>query len=211
MRVEDNPGNGDSALLARLARFAQTGEAGEELLPWVEQLSLSDRNRLRSDLSVVLAEPDATGEPLDWGEIGEIFQEWAEAAGWEDLLIRGAEPAVDGPFGVVMQARDKETLARASPAVRKAMDLLTREFLPAYPTSPHLLPRGRLKKLRERDAWQVQLPDGYRLRYVVDKRERRVHIVYFGPHPDRDERGRERAVQVRLKQRPFEGFKEGEI
>jgi hypothetical protein len=32
---------------------------------------MSFAERLRSDLEVVLSEPEATGEPLDWQEIGD--------------------------------------------------------------------------------------------------------------------------------------------
>jgi hypothetical protein len=204
MRTDDEPEFADPQFLAHLEAFARDGQGGEEVLPWTERLSPEDRDRLRSDLAVVLGEPEHTGEPLDWREIGEILQEWAEATGWDDVLIRSPASASDGSYTVHLRPRDREALTVASPAVQKAMELFLNDFLPHYPTAWHLLPRGRLKKMRERDTWQLQLPDGYRLRYIVDKTEKEVHVVYLGPHPDRDERGREHHVQVKLRQRRYE-------
>jgi hypothetical protein len=201
MRVESDSDIVASGLVARLVAFAGQQDGGEAVLPWATRLSPADQSRLRSDLSVVLAEPESTSEPLDWREIGDILQEWAGIAGWQDLLIRGADPSPDGAFSLDLRAQDAEVLAQASPAVQRAMDCLVREFLPYYPTAAHPLPRGRLKKLRERDTWQLQLPDGYRLRYVVDKLDRTVHVVYLGPHPDRDARGREHGIRLKVRQR----------
>ena len=39
---------------------------------------------------------------------------------------------------------------------------------------------------------------GYRLRYFVDQPTRAVHVIYLGPHPDRDTSGRERAARSRM-------------
>ncbi len=203
MRVDDEPGFTDPALLARLEAFARAGDEGEALLPWAARLSPLDRDRLRGDLAVVLAEPEATGEPIDGREISDILQEWAEIAAWDGVLVHHRSVSPDGLFTVQFQPRDTEALNAASPGVRRAMEVVLAEFLTFTPTAGHFLPRGRLKKLTERDTWQLQLPDGYRLRYVVDKTERAVHVVYLGPHPDRDTRGRELTVRVKLNQRPF--------
>src|SRR4051794_3052259 len=122
MRTDD--GFKSPAVLARLGAFARDSGSGEEVLPWAARLSLQDQARLRGDLSVVLNEPETTGEPVDWREIGEILQEWAEVAGWDDVLVRGDAVSPAGDFAVQLGARDQEALAGASPAVQKAMDLL---------------------------------------------------------------------------------------
>ena len=51
--------------------------------------------------------------------------------------------------------------------------------------------------MKNRDLWQLHLPDGYRLRYVVDKPASTVYVVYLGPHPDCDTRGREDAARLK--------------
>jgi hypothetical protein len=168
------------------------------VLPWAERLSPRERERLRSDLALVLGEPEATGEPLDWGEVGEILQEAAEAARWEGVLVEGADAPVTGLFSVDLRPHDAERLAGAPPTVQRAVRVLLNEFLPAHPTAGALLPRGRLKKMKDRDLWQIGLPDGYRLRYLIDADKRVVHIVYVGPHPDGDPRGREEVVRARV-------------
>jgi hypothetical protein len=204
MPIDDDLDLAGPGFLARLEAFAR-GEEAASVLPWAERLTPPDRERLRSDLAVVLAEPEATGEPVDWREIGEILQEWAEVAGWDDVLVCGDGDAPAGAFAVDLPPRDAQALAGASPAVQRTMQLLLAEFLPFYPTASQLLPRGRLKKLKNRELWQVQLPDGYRLRYAVDKAARAVYVIYLGPHPDRDTRGREDATRLkaqRLRQDP---------
>lgn len=201
MRHDDAPEFADPTLRARLEAFAR-GRGDEELLPWVERLSPLDQRRLREDLAVVLSEPETTGEPLDWREIGNILQEWAEIAGWEDVTLRAGALAPDGAFTVDLRPQDRQALERASPAVQRATAHLLAEFLPYYPTVGFLLPRGRLKKMRDRDLWQLHLPDGYRLRYLVDKVARTVHVVYLGPHPDHDPRGREQNLRAKVKRTP---------
>jgi hypothetical protein len=192
-----------AALLARLERLAHRREAEDALLPWIDRLSEREQEWLRNDLSVVLAEPEATGEPVDWREIGEILREWAEVAGWDGVLVRPDRSVGAGTFRVDLRDADAEALTRASAAVQTAMERLLAEFLPFYPTASQLLSRGRLKKLKNRDVWQIQLPDGYRLRYVVDKLSQVVHVVYFGPHPDRETRDRERAARTEVKRQRY--------
>ena len=50
-------------------------------------------------------------------------------------------------------------------------------------------------------VWQVDLPDGYRLRYFVEEERRTVHVVYLGPHPDGDQDGRERTARAGARRR----------
>ena len=83
-------------------------------------------------------------------------------------------------------------------------DLLCR-FLPAHPTCAARLERGRLKKLANRDIWQIDLPDGYRLRFFVAEPERTVHVVYLGPHPDGPVDGREQAIRALVRRRRHGG------
>jgi hypothetical protein len=189
------PDSAAPELAARLRAFARREREAADLLPWLERLRPEERERLRADLAVVLAEPEETGEPLDWREIGEILREWAHAAGWEaadgeasgaaplPLLIRGEALAGDGTFTVEFSAQNEEQLARAAAAVQRVTRQCLAEFLPFTPTAGFLLPRGRLKRMKDRDLWQLHLPDGYRLRYTVDKPARVVRVVYFGPHP----------------------------
>src|SRR5262249_59109536 len=143
------------------------------------------RGRRGGDLEVVLAEPGAAGEPLDWQAIGDILEEWAEIAGWEGPLIEEsltpAEESSGGCFSVDLRPRDARTLACAPAGVQRAMQVLLTEFLPVHPTVGERLPRGQLKKLKNRGFWQIDLSDGYRLRYSVDKPGRVVYILYFGP------------------------------
>jgi mRNA-degrading endonuclease RelE of RelBE toxin-antitoxin system len=78
-------------------------------------------------------------------------------------------------------------------------------FLPHHPTSAARLSRGHLKKLGNRDIWQVDLPDGYRLRYFVAEPERTVYVVYLGPHPDGYADGREQAIIAGVQRRRHGG------
>src|SRR5215212_6167984 len=103
MRADD--GFESPEVLARLQMFALDGGSGAEVLPWASRLALQDQARLRGDLAVVLNEPETTGEPVDWREIGEILQEWAEVAGWDDVLVRGEAASLTGDFAVHFGAR----------------------------------------------------------------------------------------------------------
>jgi hypothetical protein len=197
----DDPSFASAEIAARLEAYARGSDSGEDLLPWVSRLNAEERHRLMSDLAVVLSEPDITGEPLDWREVGEILQEAAELAGWDDLLVTAAPASVESPYTVHLRPADTEALAAASHAVRETAELLVTRFLAHHPTAWQFLPRGRLRKMSDRDTWQLMLPDGYRLRSVVDRMEKAVHVVYLGPHPDRDTRGRERTVRVRVNRR----------
>jgi hypothetical protein len=95
-------------------------------------------------------------------------------------------------------AQDKERLTAAPSGVQRAVDPVLAQFLPNNPTCAGRLPRGQLKKLYNRDVWQIDLPEGYRLRYIVDKSDRAVYIVYFGPHPGRAVCGRERGIRAKV-------------
>lgn len=190
----------EAELRERLEAFVRRREGDRPALPWVERLTSEECGRLRSDLTLVLSEPESTGEPLDWREIREILREWADRAGWEGPLIQPARPLPDGRYAVELPPRDARVLVGSSAAVQNAIYRLIAGFLPFYPTAGHLLPQGRLKKLKNRNVWQIELPDGYRLRYGVDHREYAVRILYLGPHPDRNTRGRERATRRRLLQ-----------
>lgn len=57
------------------------GATDVDRFPWLSLLSAPDVQRLRGDLQLVLDEPDATGEPLDWNEVLDILQEFAASAG----------------------------------------------------------------------------------------------------------------------------------
>jgi hypothetical protein len=55
--------------------------------------------------------------------------------------------------------------------------------------------------LKNLGFWQIDLSDGYRLRYFVDKLARAVDILYFGPHPADYRCGSEPPAQARTKRR----------
>ena len=67
---------------------------------------------------------------------------------------------------------------------RREAERLLNEFLPE---TPLLRVPGKTKKLRgeyERFGYlQYDLPDGCRLQYRVDEREKVVYVDYIGPHP----------------------------
>jgi mRNA-degrading endonuclease RelE of RelBE toxin-antitoxin system len=107
-----------------------------------------------------------------------------------EAFARGDEKQSVLPWAERLSPSDRERL-------RGDLAVVLEEFLPFYPTASQLLPRGRLKKMKIRDLWQLHLPDGYRLRYVVDKPARTVTILYLGPHPDRDTHGREDAARLK--------------
>jgi hypothetical protein len=70
MRGEEGAAFGGMSLPARLAAFVRGSVGGDQALPWASRLAPEDRERLRGDLELVLSEPETTGEPLDWQEIG---------------------------------------------------------------------------------------------------------------------------------------------
>jgi len=121
-----------------------------------------------------------------------ILQEYAELAGWTGPPWPSSTPdPVSGPYAVVLRPQEVRTIERASAAVQEAAREVLAQFLPAHPTAFDGLARGRLKKLPEHQLWQLHLPDGYRLRYLVDGASRAVHVVSLAPHRDGDLRGRE--------------------
>jgi mRNA-degrading endonuclease RelE of RelBE toxin-antitoxin system len=189
----------EPALVRLLHDFAE-GSERTSTLSWADRLEAADRARLRADLRVVLAEPTITGEPLDLGEVVDILHEYAALIGWSGSLLPLSEPtAPAGPYEVVVRPPDLKALARAAPAVQESARELLERFLPAHPTAFDRVPRGHLKKMADREIWQLQLPDGYRLRYLVDEVERKVHVVRLGPHRDGDLRGREKATRASIR------------
>ena len=185
-------------LAARLAAYC----AGEDsLLPWADRLAPPDRQRLRSDLELVLDEPEHTGEPLDWPEVWEILREYAALAEWDGPLAEVIGEAVESPYHVAVRPRELRVLERAAPGVQRAARDLLAGFLARHPTDYLRLERGRVKKMGNRGVRQIELPDGYRLRYFVEEERRTVHVVYLGPHPDGDEDGRERTARAGARRR----------
>jgi mRNA-degrading endonuclease RelE of RelBE toxin-antitoxin system len=176
--------------------------SGEECcLPWADRLAPAERRRFREELELLLGEPELTGEPLDWPEVWELLREYAGLAGWEGPLLDGAEAAEAKPYQVAMRARERRAVERAAPGVQRAAWDLLDGFLARYPTDTPRLERGRLKKMGNRGVWQIDLPDGYRLRYFVEEERRTVHVVYLGPHPDGDADGRERTARAAVRRR----------
>ena len=187
-------------LVARLAAFAGGENDGGSVVPWADRLAARERRLLRQDLLLVLLEePRTTGEPIDWREIEEILRDYAEIAGWQGALTAESDEPALGNFVVQIRPRDRERLAAAPAAVQRAATLLLASFLACAPTDRAALPRGQLQKITDRGMWQIDLPDGYRLRYVVDDPGRTVRVVYLGPHPADGHYGRERGLRARLR------------
>lgn len=180
----------------------------DDLLPWAAELPPLEQERLRQDLSLLLREPEATGEPLDWREVADILQEYASVAGWDGPVVAATaedEAPVVGDYRVDLRPQDARVLESASPAVRRTTQEIITQFLTVAPKDATQLQRGDLKKLGNRDIWQIDLPDGYRLRYYLDEAERVVYVVYLGPHPDGAVEGRERSVRALVQRRRHEG------
>jgi hypothetical protein len=197
--AETAPRRIGAPLFANLARHLEALARGENdgsyILPWVGGLAARDQDRLRQDLTLVLLEePETTGEPIDWREIEEILGDYAELAGWEGELTAELEVRTAGDFTVELRSRDRTRLAAAPAAVQRAASLLLGSYLSRSPTDGASLPRGKLEKMRNRDVWQIELPDGYRLRYILDKLAGKVRVVYLGPHPADGHHGRERGM-----------------
>ncbi|MFN3649163.1 MAG: hypothetical protein ACK47B_06240 [Armatimonadota bacterium] len=190
-------------LAAAVARV-RAGERWDYLLPWAGRLSAADRARLRSDLDLLLREPEEQGEPLDWGELCDALEEYRHLSGADLPLLAAPEPERQEAYTVNIRPRELRALECASRAVRAATNEALERFLPQRPTCGGALRRGRLRKMPDRDVWQLQLPDGYRLRYYVAEPERIVYVVYLGPHPDGAADGRETAVRAGVRRRRHE-------
>jgi hypothetical protein len=205
MPVEERQLAEDERLLRCLETFVRTRQDRETTLPWASRLSAEDCERLRKDLALVLSEPESTGEPVDWSELRDILSEYAGMAGGDELVIPASAARLDLPFTLDIRPRELDSLSTASPAVQRVAGEILRTFLPLHPTVGARLPGGRLKKLGNRDLWQIDLPDGYRLRYYVAEPERMVYVVHLGPHPDGQARGREQTVRARVQRRRHGG------
>ena len=192
---------------------AQGSEDTEGPVPFAHLLSKDDLGRLLSDLATVLAEPDQHGELLDSAELIDILREYAEIAGWGGPILEGIRSPVappESPYTVDIPVRDLKTLQAASPAVRRVVEEIISGPLVQ---SPHGIAgeiTQRVKKLPDRDLWQVYLPDGFRLRYYIDEPERTVRVTYLGPHPDSRNEGRDDAVRQAVHRRRLERRKQGE-
>lgn len=185
-----------------IGRFLMGVPTEPDWLPWVRDLDSEEKERLCRDLRYILSEPEETGEPLDVHEIREILREYADIAGWSGPLIGEPLPLSAPPlFRVDVRPREIRALRSASVAVQKAVQSLLAGFLALHPTDGARLETGEIKKMSDRDIWQIDLPNGYRLRYFVDDRERVVYVVYLGPHPDGQADGRERAVLAAINRR----------
>jgi mRNA-degrading endonuclease RelE of RelBE toxin-antitoxin system len=115
--------------------------------------------------------------------------------------VDGAEEAEQSLYEVSIRPRELRALERAAPGVQRAARDLLAGFLAQHPTDTLRLQRGRLKKMGDRGIWQIELPDGYRLRYFVEEERRTVHVVYLGQHPDGGEDGRERTARAGARRR----------
>lgn len=185
-----------------LQKFRATRDLDCDLLPWVAQLTPPDLERLRNDLTTILSEADDHQEETDWNELGDILSEFADLAGWIGPLVHDPMPGPESDSFTIDTLPQQLRLIERSPAgVQRAVQELTAGFLTSTPTNSGLLAGYRVKKLAERDLYQIELPDAYRLRYIVDEEERIVYVVYLGPHPTGAVDGRERTVRAMINRR----------
>jgi mRNA-degrading endonuclease RelE of RelBE toxin-antitoxin system len=194
------PAGWSEEVVDALRRFAEGGCPPS--LEWTNTLPELDRQRLRSDLTVLLGEATEPGAPLDFKELDELLSEYAAQAGRPDATVHAAaQRATESTYTVDVRPQDLRRLKVASLAVQRSAHEVLTVFLPRFPTAPDQLPSGKVKKIAERSIWQVDLPDGFRLRYFVDEQERVVYVVYLGSHPDGAADGREVVVRSRVRRR----------
>jgi mRNA-degrading endonuclease RelE of RelBE toxin-antitoxin system len=179
-----------------LNRFLLDQQTEPVLFPWFQRLSPQERESLCSDLELILSEPEETGEPLDVREIGEILSEYAEYAGWSGSPLAQSLPAEDAAYAIDIRPKEFRALRSAAPGVRRAVEEILTQFLAVSPNDPARLRNYNVKKLADRAIRQIDLPDDFRLRYLVDDPNRIVYVVYLGPHPQGQADGRERAVRA---------------
>jgi len=154
-------------------------------------------------------ESDQSGEAVDAREIDDILREFAELAGWEGPLW-SSEVKSTPAYRLDVPDRDLKALRTASPAVQRVVEELFSGPLIENPSGIGGEVTQRVKKMPDRDLWQVYLPDGFRLRYFVDEPELTVRIVYLGPHSDSRNDGREAAVRQAVHRRRLERRKESD-
>jgi mRNA-degrading endonuclease RelE of RelBE toxin-antitoxin system len=189
------------AWVEQIEAFAR-GQDPPAALPWVRYLDPNNVQRLREELVLLFQEPVLTCEPLDWPEVMDVLEDYAELAGWDGPLHFCDGPATSpARYRVDIRSRDQRALMRASAAVREAATELLEDYLTTTPTAADRLRRGSLKKLENRDVWQIALPDGYRLRYLIDESTSTVFVVYLGPHSDGEVSGREPAIRAEVQRR----------
>jgi hypothetical protein len=172
-------------------------------VPFAHLLDSEDLRRFRTDVNTVLAEADSTGEPVDSVEITDILREYAEIASWDGPLLTAAEPDSSG-YRVDIAPKDLKALGLAPAAVRRVVDELVTGPLTENPYTVAARVSQRVKKLTEREVWQVYLPDGFRMRYFIDEPGKTVHVVYLGPHSDSRNDGREDSVRQLIHRRRIE-------
>ncbi|MCC2670043.1 MAG: hypothetical protein K0Q72_2514, partial [Armatimonadetes bacterium] len=114
-RPELSPGAAplpDSALVSHLESFVRDEGGRSEVLPWVARLPARELGWLRGELSLLLSEPEVTGEPLDWRELQDLLSEFAAGAGWDGCVIEAPEPEPgEVAYAVELHPDDRETLA----------------------------------------------------------------------------------------------------
>ncbi len=198
-----------AALRGWVERTSTDSADSYEAIPFVYLLDPEHLKRMRVDLLTVLMESDHAGEAVDVREIEDILREFTELAGWDGpIWVTDAEelPA----YRLDVQAKDIKALRNASPAVQRVVEQLFSGPLIENPFGLSAEVSQRVKKMPDRDLWQVYLPDGFRLRYYVDEPERTVHVVYLGPHSDSRNDGREAAVRQAVHRRRLERRKEAD-
>ena len=195
--------------LALLRDWAQRASADSIPIPFIDRLDPDDLYRFRTDLLMLLTEPEESGDAIDVREVADVLREFAELAGWEGPLWL-SETVDSAAYHLDVAPKDLRALSTASPAVRRVVEELFSGPLIENPYGFGREVSQRVKKMPDRDLWQVYLPDGFRLRYYVDEPERTVHIVYLGPHSDSRNDGREAAVRQAVHRQRLKRRKDGD-
>ena len=183
-----------------LEAFARDNAPISGLLPWVTNLVPGLAFELRQTLTRLFNEPLQYEEVLDVQEVVDVLREYADLVGWQGP-VTSSFVEVQGCYRVEVRQKDLRLIETAGPAVRQAVEVILSEFLHYTPEDSSRLAGYKIKKLPDRGIRQIDLPDDYRLRYLVDQAERVVHVVYLGPHPTGAVDGRERALRSAINRR----------
>ncbi len=180
--------------LIMLEAFARENARISELLPWVCSLIPVQIREMRRTLVTLFDEPVQFGEGPDVNEIRDVLREFAGEVKWTGPLVNSS--AFEHPkYRVEIRPQDLRVVATAAPSVQRAVQEIISGFLAISPEDSSQAGAYRIKKLPDRRVRQIDLPDDYRLRYLVDEADRVVHVVYLGPHPTGAADGRERVVR----------------
>src|SRR5687767_10988512 len=127
-------------------------------IPFVDRLKPDDLQRFRADMLTVLMESDHSGDAIDAREVADVLREFAELVHWDGpLWVSEVETAA--AYRLEVPARDLKALRTASQAVQRVVEELFSGPLIENPFGVGREVSQRVKKMPDRDLWQVYLPD----------------------------------------------------